>query len=86
MKKPTREQIDKEIKALKALKPVGAHAGATRNKILYAIQELEFGVDQTAEEWLDLTDSEQETVESAKAWKEGHTKDRPSEGWGALVG
>jgi hypothetical protein len=81
----TKNEIADEIKRLKALRPVGPYAGATRSKILHAIEELEFGVDDTAEEWLDLDDSEQDIVMSSRAWKEGNTNDKPSDGWGLLV-
>ena len=81
----TKQEIESEIKALKALKPVGSFKDAIAVKIELAIDELEHGYDDTAAEWNDLNDSEQDIVMTARQWKEGDSDDKPSEGWGALV-
>lgn len=81
----TATEIATEIAALKALKPMGAWAIKTMQSIQVAIEELEFGVDDTAEEWHALTDTQRDMVLTTRAWKQGHSNDRPSEGWGDLV-
>ncbi len=81
----TKQEIETEVAALKALKPVGNFKEATAVKIELAIEELEHGYDDTAEEWNDLNDSEQDIVNTTRLWKEGDSDDKPSEGWGALV-
>ena len=80
----TEKEIKTEILALKALKPVGKFANKTANSINLAIEELEFGVDDTAIEFLEMSDSERDIVNTTRLWKEGG-KDRPSKGWGKLV-
>lgn len=85
MSKPTKDQIAAEIAALKALKPVGLFARKTAAAIELIIEELEHGIDQTSDEWHELTDEQQDHVLQAMAWKDGHNTDRPSEGWGGLV-
>jgi hypothetical protein len=80
----TRIEVEKEIAALKALKPVGWHKQQTAEIIAVAVEELKYGVDQTAEEWNELTDSQRDAVREAIAWRDGE-KDVPSEGWGGLV-
>lgn len=81
----TKQEIETEIAALKALKPVGKFKENTERKIELAIEELEYGYDDTAEEWNELNDSEQDIVNTTRLWKEGDSDDKPSEGWGALV-
>ena len=83
--KRTDDKIEKEIKALEALVPVGSRQHATQQKIDIMIEELRHGVDQTADEWNELPESERAAAEDARHWKEGDTEDRPSEGWGPLV-
>lgn len=82
----TTEEIKKEIAALRRLKPVGQWQAKTAASIALAIEELETGVDQTADEWDELTDSQRDIVNTAKSWKDGDSDDRPAEGWGKLVG
>ena len=81
----TKQEIETEIAALKALTPVGKFKENTERKIELAIEELEYGYDDTAEEWNELNDSEQDIVNTTRLWKEGDSDDKPSEGWGALV-
>jgi hypothetical protein len=80
----TKQEIEAEIKALKALKPVGDFRRKTAATIETAIEELEFGVDQTAEEWNELSDEQRDIVNVAAAWRSGE-ETKPSEGWGGLV-
>ena len=80
----TKQEIETEIKALKGLKPVGEFRRKTAATIASAVEELEYGVDQTAEEWRDLTDEQQDSVKVAAAWRSGE-KTKPSEGWDGLV-
>lgn len=81
----TKNEIKKEIAALKALKPVGLWKGRTEKSIELAILELEHGYDDTAEEYNELTDTERDIIQTARAWKESLSDDRPSQGWGSLV-
>lgn len=81
----TQIEIADEISRLKALKPTGIWAKQTRSKILIAIEELEHGVDDTADEWNELSSSEQDTVMEARQWKDSIRDDKPSEGWDSLV-
>lgn len=81
----TKQEIETEVAALKALKPVENFKENTARKIELAIEELEYGYDDTAEEWNELNDSEQYIVNTTRLWKEGDSDDKPSEGWGALV-
>ena len=80
----TKQEIAAEIKALKALKPVGDFKFKTAATIAAAVEELEYGVDQTADEWNDLSDEQQDIVRVAVAWRSGETT-KPSEGWDDLV-
>jgi len=78
-------QIKAEIAALKALRPTPTWAAKTKASITLAIEELEYGVDHTADEWNDLTAEQQELVMVARNWKYDNKKERPSKGWGILV-
>ena len=81
----TKEEIDTEIAALKALRPTGPHKKNTENMIDMAIEELQYGVDDTAEEWMELSDNHRDSVMTARRWKEGESNERPSQGWEGLV-
>ncbi len=83
MRKQT--EIDAEIAALKALKPVGDFKEKTKRSIEVAIIELEEGFDDTSGEWDELEDTQQDIVNTARMWKEGDSSEKPSEGWGELV-
>ena len=80
----TKREIETEIKALKALKPIGDFKQKTAATIETAIEELEYGVDQTAEEWNELSDEQRDIVNVADAWRNGE-ETKPSEGWYDLV-
>lgn len=81
----TPQEIRKEIKALKKLKPTGMFKFKTARSIALAIQELEYRYDDTSDEWNELTDSQRDIIHCARAWKEGDSSHKPSEGWGNLV-
>ena len=84
--KPTKDQIAAEIAALKKLTPVGRFAGKTQETIRVQIEELEFGFDQTAAEWNELSDEDQMAVQDAINWKSGEDDTPPSKTFGGLVG
>ena len=75
----SKQEIQAEIIALRAIKPVGRFAAQTKERIALAIEELEFGVDQTAGEWNELSMGEQDIVHFAKLWKNGESHIKPSE-------
>jgi hypothetical protein len=81
----TQQEIKDEIEALKALKPTGRFEEKTTESIAFQIEELEFGYDDTAGEWDELTDEQQSCVLDTREWKEGSSKNRPSKEWGGLV-
>lgn len=81
----TPSEIANEIAALRALKPAGPFSLRTQRSISAAIDELAFGLDQTADEWFELTQSERAAASEALAWKRGDTEDKPSTGWGPLA-
>lgn len=81
----TKEEIAEEIAALKSLKPVGYFKDKTKRKIALAIEELQHGVDQTADEFDELGEEFQDIVQQTLQWKEGDTDEKVSEGWGGLV-
>ena len=85
VKPRTHRQIADEIDRLKALKPVGPHVGSTSRTIQMIIETLEHGFDLTADEFSEMTDSDQFNIENALRWKNGQSRDRPSKGWGGLV-
>lgn len=80
----TTREIAAEIQALKALKPTGRFKRKTAATIAAAIEELEHGVDQTAEEWSELSDEQRDIVNVAAAWRSGE-ETKPSVGWDDLV-
>lgn len=78
-------EIESEIKALKALKPVGPFQKKTARSIEFAIEELQHGFDDTAGEWDELTDEQRDIVLAARQWKQGDSSEKISEGWDGLV-
>lgn len=82
----TKEEIEHEIAALRALEPSGPHALKTAAKIQLAIEELEgHGYDFTAAEFSELPTTYQEIAQLTRDWLEEATCERPSEGWQGLV-
>ena len=85
-KPKTHKEIKSEIEALKSLKPVGRFAEKTQESINLQIEELEYGIDQTADEWNDLTEEQQYIVNNVLDWKDGYDNGYPpSKGWRGLV-
>ena len=80
-----RGQIDKEVAALKALKPIGPRKARTAATIAAALQEFEEEFDRTAEEWNELTARERDIRDLVQSWKAGDETAGPSQGWGGLV-
>ncbi|MEK6880489.1 MAG: hypothetical protein AABY22_12810 [Nanoarchaeota archaeon] len=80
-------EISEEIKSLLELKPIGKFKTKikTKNLINFAVEELKFGFDQTAEEWEEYTDSEQDIVVQTNLWKNGDIDEKPSESFENLV-
>ena len=72
----TKQEIQTEISALKALKAPTVH---TKELIGLSIEELEFGVDQTSGEWDEMRQDEQDIVHFTQLWKNGNSHIRPSE-------
>ena len=81
----TKEEIKREIAALKALKPVGQFEEKTRESIELQIEELEFPFDETAGKWGELTDEQQSCVMDTRDWKNGYNDRAPSKEWAGLV-
>ncbi len=81
----TQIEITSEIESLKALKPTGRFAEKTAASIALQIEELEYGVDQTADEWEELDEERQSVVNDTIGWKEGRNDCPPSEEWRGLV-
>jgi hypothetical protein len=83
----TRADINDEILTLKLLRtPAKGYTGHyTWLGILAQIEELELGVDDTAEEWNEMLDAEREAVLQARRWKNGDTNTRPSRRWKGLA-
>jgi hypothetical protein len=81
----TQQEIKAEVEALKALKPIGRLQFKTAASIALQIEELEFGYDNTAAEWWELTDEQRSCVMDARDWKEGDSNYRPSKEWDGLV-
>ncbi len=84
MKKRTKEEVAAEIAALEKLKPVGPFARKTAETISIQIDALKCGVDDTAEEWDELTDEQQMAARDAENWANGDEIPAPSKDWGAL--
>ena len=74
----TRFEISEELAALKSLVPSGPMPMWLKAQIFIAIEELELGVDDTAEEWHELTESERYIVRKARDWIEATVDESPS--------
>jgi DNA-directed RNA polymerase specialized sigma54-like protein len=84
MKKPTKDQIAAEIAALKKLKPVGPFARKTAELIAVALDALNGQVDETAEEFEELTEYQRDVYYTARNWLNGEAWQKPSEDWDGL--
>jgi len=84
--KPTRQEVDAELAALNTLKPVGPWASTTAGLIGIASQVLAGGFNPTtAADFQSLTNEQRDIATSAQSWLDGHSTERPSQGWGELV-
>lgn len=81
----TKTEIQQEIKALRALKPVGVWRSKTQRTIEVMIEELDQGWDITSEEWEELEFELKSAVTDARRWKERESEESPSLGFGDLV-
>lgn len=80
----TLQELKSEIEALQNLVPFGRWAGKTRQTIKLQIETLQGQWDTTADEFFELSEENQMSINDAEAWKNGQSEDRPSEGWGDL--
>lgn len=84
-KERTKKQVSEEVEALKACKAWAPRRDVfgtdNHRKIDLQIEELTFGIDDTNEEWDDLSDEEQSAIREARNWREGEDDESPSSGW-----
>jgi hypothetical protein len=80
-----KQEIDEEIVALKALKPVGPWAAKTRETIALQVEALKGAIDTSADEFAELPDHQQDAVFDALRWMEGDSGRRPSDEYGGLI-
>ncbi len=78
MTKPTPEEIAAEIAALEALEPKGPHASALRDSIEIHVGVLKGEIDNTAEEFNEMTQQQQDAASEAFMWRDGDSIHRPS--------
>ncbi len=84
--KPTPEEVAIEIKTLEALTPSpGPYQQKQRDYIELEIQTLKGQIDETAEEFREMGDEEQDVYANARAWLDGQSRQKPSESWAGLV-
>lgn len=85
MSERTQKQIADEIKALEACKsyiPRNTIFGDNNHRnVDLQIEELRYGMDDTAEEWNDFSESEQSAIMESRRWKECDGDETPSSGW-----
>ena len=88
MKHRTPKQIAAEIQALKDCKSyvpkMSAFGDDNHRNIDLQIKALKEGVDETSEEWRELSHSQQSAICEAINWKEGEEDESPSSGWDYL--
>lgn len=81
----TKKEITDEIKALEACKSyiprLTIFGDDNHRNVDLQIEELRYGIDDTADEWNDYTESEQSAIMEARYWKEGDEDESPSSGW-----
>lgn len=78
MSKPTPEEITAEIAALEALTPEGPHCLALLESIEIHVGVLKGEIDNTAEEFNEMTQEQQDAASEAFMWKDGDSPHRPS--------
>jgi uncharacterized protein YciI len=83
--KPTPEQIEQELAALKRLVPFGPDRAMTREAIDCVVEELEFRFDDLAKAWTEISPLSREAVIHAREWKADSTRMSPSREWDGLA-
>lgn len=82
--KRTDQEVKAEIAALKAAKGWAPHHSFfgedNHHNIDLQIEFLEEGIDTTADEFTEFSESEQSAILEAEAWLDGE-KETPHEGW-----
>lgn len=85
MPERTQTEIEAEIKALEACKTyiprTTAFGDNNHHNLDLQIEELRYGIDDTADEWNDYSEGEQSAIMEARSWKEGDEDESPSSGW-----
>ena len=86
MSEKTKSEIEAEVANLEACKAYipkySAFSEDNHAIVNLQIEELRFGIDDTADEWDELSDMEKSAILEARDWKEGQVEDAPSMGWG----
>jgi hypothetical protein len=89
MSKRTPEQIVSEITALDACRGFIPRYNVFGENNFHTldlqIEELRHGIDDTADEWNDFSEGEQDSILEARRWKEGDCEESPSSGWGTFT-
>jgi hypothetical protein len=84
MKKPSEEEIKKEIIELESLVPIGRFASKTAESIDFQIEVLRNGFDDTSDEYNELSEEQQMNIQDTLNWKNGFNQNKPSKEWGGL--
>jgi hypothetical protein len=80
--KKTKGEIAAEIAALEALQPPpGRFQSKQRDDIELMISTLKGEIDMTSDEFNEMNEEDADTCMSTQQWADGHSNDRPSEGW-----
>jgi hypothetical protein len=66
----TQQEVDREIEALKSLRPLARWRGKTTANIRAAIDELEGSIDRTAGEWNEMSDDVRQCADDAESLRE----------------
>lgn len=81
----TTDEIQAEIASLKTCKAyiprTNAFGDDNHRKIDLQIEELETGIDDTADEWNEFSEDEQSAILEARNWAGGDADESPSAGW-----
>ncbi len=82
MSKRTPEEIAAEIAALEALQPPpGRFQSKQRDNIELMVSTLKGQIDETADEFNEMSDEDIDTYYGTRGWVNGQNNDRPSESW-----
>lgn len=85
MNKPTKDEIEAEITALRAFEPYGRHKHKTAATIAVQIAALSGELDTTTDEFADLVDDIQLAAYDALLWVDGARVREPSKCYAGLV-